>query len=184
MAFVSKPAIKITYTVRDQSRISYASFHIGKNGADYPNVNDPAFIAFCNEFAASLQNVSDCFVSGYNITLDYENDAVPTFGPAADVERKGVLQFKTADGFYTLFTIPGAKYDMFDPQDGETIIRPSASADNFDGNPLETHLESIHDKLVNGATIALETFPATDRRGGNINRLWDGYKQHRSNPRG
>ena len=177
--------MKVTFTVRDQQRAGYCSFYIGEASGQLPDPNAADFGAFIGEFASSLQNVTDCYVEGASISFDYFNDAAITYGTSADVERKGVFVFKTEDNFTSIFTIPGAKYTMFSTTDGESIIRDlTAPAGNFNGNPLETHLESIHDKLRNGVTIALVTYPCTDRREKDLRDLKDAYKQHRSNPRG
>jgi hypothetical protein len=183
MPFVEREVMKVTYTLRDQQRASFASFHIGKVAGAFPDISTGAFRNFLGELGDNLAAVSDCYVEGYSITFSYENDADPiVYGPTADVERKAVLQFKTADGFQTIFTIPGAKYEMFGA-DGETIVRPDNSG-SFNGNALEAPLESIHDKLRNGVTVGVITFPVTDRRGADFRGLLDAYKQHRSNPRG
>lgn len=186
MGFNRAPVVKVTFTLRDQDRVSYSSIYLGKNttGLLWTDVNSVDFHAYITEFATNLQALTDCFVESINVSLEWLNDAPRTFGTAADVERKAVLQFKTASGFYTLFTIPGAKYDMFDPSTGIDIISTSAVMGDFVGNPLQTELENIHDKIVNGATIATVNYPATDRRHDNIQSLWDAYKQHRSNTRG
>lgn len=184
MAFNRGNTMKVTLTLRDQQRAGYASFYIGELAGQIPNPNEAEFQAFIQEFASSMQNLTDCFVEGISISFDFFNDAAQTFGATADVERKGVLVFKTEDNFTSIFTIPGAKYTMFDTTDGETILRDVTAPGSFAGNPLETHLESIHDKLVNGVTINLATHPVTDRREKDITSLKDAYKQHRSNPRG
>ena len=177
--------LKVTFTVRDQQRAGYCSFYLGDVAGTLPDPNSADFMAFLGEFATSLQNVTDCYVEQASITYEIFNDAPIQFGASADVERKGVLVFKTEDNFTTIFTIPGAKYAMFSATDGETIIRDaSAASGNFNGNPLESHLENIHDKLRNGATILLTTYPVTDRRRKDLRDLKDAYKQHRSNPRG
>ncbi len=183
MAFVSREALKVTYSIQDQERSSQCSFYIGEAGGNLPNIHDPDFRNFIGEFGDNLSAVSDGYVSAITFSFSLYNDANLVFGPAPDVERKGVLQFKTEDGFQTLFTIPGAKYSMF-AADGENIIRNPADPSSFTGNPLAAPLQSIHDKLRNGVTIDLVTYPATDRRAKDIRQLVDAYKQHRSNPRG
>ena len=185
MAFNRGNTMKVTFTVRDQQRAGYASFYIGELAGQLPNPNEAEFTAFIEEFAGNLQDVTDCFVENISVSMDFYNTVGQTFGASADVERKGVLVFKTEDNFTSIFTIPGAKYAMFSATDGESIIRDlAAAAGNFNGNPLEADLESIHDKLVNGVTINLGTYPVTDRREKDIVSLKDAYKQHRSNPRG
>lgn len=182
MALNRRNTMKVTYTFRDRSPrgVFYATFYIGELAGQLPNPNETEFGAFISEFGDSLTNVSDCYVDGATISFDYFNPAASTFGAAADGERKAVLQFNTEDGFQSILTIPGAKYTMFDT-DGETIIRDGAT---FTGNPLATHLQSIHDKMVNGVTINLATYPVTDRREKDLVSIADAYKQHRSNSRG
>jgi len=184
MAFVRRPVTRVTYTLRDQQKAAFASFHLTTvTGNVLPDINAAPVQTFLGEFADNLQAVSDCFVESFSVTTEWENDVAPVFGAAADVERKAVLQFKTEDGFYSIFTIPGAKYDMFDAADGVQIVRPDNSG-SFAGNTLETPLESIHDKLRNGVTNGAVTHASTDRRAKDLRNLWDAYKQHRSNPRG
>lgn len=184
MAFNRGNTMKVTFSLRDRSKkVSYASFYIGELAGQLPNPNEAEFTAFVGEFGASLQNLTDCYVDGATISFDFNNDAAQTFGTADDVERKAVLQFRTEDNFTSIFTIPGAKYSMFGP-DGVSIVRDTASPGSFAGNTLETHLESIHDKLVNGVTINLATHPVTDRREADLTSLLDAYKQHRANSRG
>lgn len=183
MAFNRRNTMKVTYTVRDQDpkKVSYATFYIGELAGQLPNPNEAEFTAFIAEFASSLSNVIDCYVEGATISFDFFNDAAKTFGAAPDVERKGVFTLNTEDGFTSIFTMPGAKYSMFDPGDGSTIIHNGGS---FTGNPLATHLQAIHDKLINGVTINLATHPVVDRREKDLVSLSDAYKQTRSNSRG
>lgn len=183
MAFVARPAVKVTFTIEDQDRSSECGFYVGDASGNLVNIHDPLFRTFLSEFASSLTAVSDCFVSAINVSMALFNDAAISYGAAPDVERKGVLQFATEDGYQTIFTIPGAKYTMFGA-DGTSIIRSSTTPGDFAGNPLETHLESIHDKLRNGVTIAPNTYPCVDRRAKDIRDLRDAYKQHRTNSRG
>lgn len=184
MAFNRGNTLKVTYTLRDRSKkTSFTSFHIGELAGQLPNPNEAEFQAFVAEFGSSLAALSDCYVEGISCTFDFFNDAAMTFGTADDVERKAVITFKTEDNFSSMITIPGAKYAMFG-SNGIDIIRDTATGGNFNGNPLESHLESIHDKIVNGVTINLATHPVTDRREKNIVSMIDAYKQHRKNPRG
>lgn len=184
MPFQRGNTMKVTYTFRDKGKKpSYASYYIGELAGQLPNPNEAEFTAFVQEFGNSLIAVSDCYVEGVTVTFDYYNDAAKSFGAAADVERKAVLSMRTEDQFTTIFTIPGAKYEIFGP-DGESVIRDTANSTNFTGNPRATDLNSIRDKLTNGVTINLATHPVTDRREKDIVSLDDAYKQHRANPRG
>ena len=191
MAFVIRPTATVTFTVEDKQRASTCSFNVSldapgivslPNGFDLP-LNDPAFNTYILEFASSLQNVTDCRVMAISVSYSFVQDTLPPFGSDANVERKGVLQFITEDGFQTIFTIPGIKNSAI-AGDGVNIIRNVDVPGDFAGNPLEVHLESIHDKLRNGATVALANYPAVDRRGADIRDLIDAYQQHRSNSRG
>lgn len=184
MAFNRQNTMKVTYTIRDQQKAGYASFYIGELTGQLPNPNEDEFQDFIGEFGSSLANSTDCYVEGATVSFDFLNDAAISFGSAADIERKGVLSLRTEDNFTSIFTIPGAKYSMFDPNDGETIIRDPSNSQSFNTNPLATHLNSIKDKLVNGVTINLATHPVTDRREKDLIGLRDAYKQHRSNSRG
>lgn len=191
MAFVLRPTATVTFTIEDKQRASTCSFNISleapgvvspPGGFDLP-INSPGFSAYVLEFASSLQNVTDCRVIAISVSISWVQDTLPAFGTDANVERKGVLQFLTEDGFQTIFTIPGIKNSAIGG-DGVSIIRNVNVPGDFAGNPLETHLESIHDKLRNGATIDLANYPAVDRRGADIRDLIVAYQQHRANPRG
>lgn len=184
MAFNRGNTLKVTYTLRDRSKkTSFASFHIGELAGQLPNPNETEFEAFIGEFGASLIASTDCYVEGVSCSFDFYNNAAQAFGTADDVERKAVITFKTEDNFTTIFTIPGAKYSMFS-SNGIDVIRDSSTSDNFNGNPLETHLEGIRAKLINGVTINLGTYPVTDRREKDVVSMVDAYKQHRKNSRG
>lgn len=183
MTFVARDVIKLTYTLQDQEKSSEATFYIGENTGNLPNIHDAAFRAFIGEFGDNLTALSDCFVSAININLALFNDAAITFGDAPDRERKAVLQFATEDGFQSKFSIPGAKYTMFGA-DGVTITRSPTTPGDFAGNPLEVPLESVHDKLRNGVTVGAVTYPVCDRRAKDLRDLRDAYKLHESNSRG
>jgi hypothetical protein len=184
MAFNRGNTLRVTFTIADQQRKGYCSFYIGELTGQLPNINDGEFVTFISDFAIDLANVTDCYIESVSCSFDFFNDANITFGAAPDVERKAVLTFKTEDNFTTIFTIPGAKYAMF-ATDGETVRSDDPNAlGAFTGNALRPNLSSIHDKLVNGVTINLGTYPVTDRREKDVRQLKDAYKQHRSNSRG
>ena len=185
MAFTDRGTLKVTLSLKDQSNKGNSScqFYVGAASGNLPNIHDTAFRNFIGEFADNVAAVSDCFVESISVSLVMFNDATVAYGDAPDVERKGVLQFKTADGYSTIFTIPGAKYDMFGA-DGESIIRDPDDPEDFGTNPLATPLQSIHDKLRNGVTIAPNTYPVTDRRAKDVRAMFDAYKQHRKKSRG
>lgn len=187
MAYAMRPTLKVTLTVADKAGTSTSSFHIGAvdilGTATLPDPNNAAFQAFLFEYASSLQNAVDTRVTDISLAYTYLNDTLAAFSGDPNTERKGVLQFLTADGFYTTVTLPGIKSSAIGA-DGVNIIRDANTAGSFTGNPLETHLESVHDKLRNGVTIGAVTYPVTDRRGADVRDLVDAYQQHRANSRG
>lgn len=184
MAFTDRAVLKVTFGIIDKDQnASSSQFYVGATAGNLPNIHDSAFRNFIGEFADNIQAVSDCYVESISVSLVLFNDAALAFGAAPDVERKGVLQFKTSDGYETIFTIPGAKYSMF-AADGVSITRNPADPESFTGNTLATPLQSIHDKLRNGVTVGLVTFPATDRRAKDYRAMVDAYKQHRKRSRG
>lgn len=184
MAFIDRGTLKVTFGVidKDQNKSS-CQFYVGEASGNLPNIHDAAFRNYIGEFADNLQAVSDAYVESISVSLAMFNDAALAFGAAPDVERKGVLQFKTEDGYETIFTMPGAKYTMFGA-DGTSIIRDATDPELFTGNPLIAPLTSIHDKLRNGVTIGVNTFAVTDRRAKDVRAMVDAYKQHRSRSRG
>jgi hypothetical protein len=149
---------------------------MGQGGGAYPG---PAEITtFLTEFYDSIKNASDCRGLGYQITYSWEEDSVLSYGPSPEVERKGVMQFN-AGGFISSFSWPGLKADAVSA-DGINMPRTGTT---FSG-AVATHLQSIHDKLQNGATVGIVNFPVVDRRGVDFSGLVDAYQQHRRNSRG
>lgn len=184
MAFIDRGTLKVTYGLVDKDQNpSSCQYYVGMASGNLPNIHDVAFRNFIGEFADNLAATSDAYVESISVSLALFNDAALAFGAAPDVERKGVLQFKTSDGYETIFTIPGAKYLMFGA-DGTSIVRDPANPESFTGNALAVPLQSIHDKLRNGVTIAPNTFPVTDRRAKDFGSMVDAYKQHRKRSRG
>jgi hypothetical protein len=183
MAFARRPVMSVVLTVEDKQRPSTSQFYVEEVGGLLPDLNDNDFAAFLTEFASSYQNATDCVVTAISVGVEWIQQTIPAFGTSPNVERKGILQFRTEDGFYSTFSIAGIK-DSAIAADGTNIVRDPSNPSSFTGNAIATHLQSLHDKLVNGATIDLVTFPVTDRRGSDLVSLADAYQQHRANSRG
>jgi hypothetical protein len=184
MAFIDRSIIKVTYGLVDQDQHpSSCQFYVSDASGTLPDINNASFRAFIGEMGDNLAATSDCYVESITVSLALFNDATLAFGAAPDVERKAVLQFKTEDGYETIFTIPGAKYAMFGA-DGVAVTRNPTDPESFTGNTLAAPLQSIHDKLRNGVTIGLLTHAVTDRRAKDLRQMVDAYKQHRKRSRG
>lgn len=183
MAFNLRQVVSVTLTVEDKSGTSTTGFYVGDNAGNPIDVTNPAFGTFVTEYAASMQNAMDCRVTQITAQYTWIQDTLPAFGGDPNVERKGILQFRTADGFYTTVSIPGIKSAAVSA-DGVNLIRDANTPGQFTGSPIETHLEGIHDKLRNGVTVGVLNFPVVDRRGADLRDLVDAYQQHRANTRG
>lgn len=181
MAFVLKPVIKVEILGYDESKPTRTEFHIGAVAGVLPALDDVQ--AAISTAAANVQLTSDCVVSGWNATYSAFQDTIPAFGAAPDRERKGVLQYNTADGFFSQISLFGAKYSMFAP-DGVQIIRDPADDQSFTTNPLATPLNALNTLFLNGLTVGLVTYPIVDRRSADLVSLADAYKQTKSNSRG
>lgn len=184
MALVRQPT-EVTFSFRDRARKSSSGFHVGEAGGSTPdpielaNPNALAPFAFVQEFYDSMKNVSDCVGLGYSVTYKWEETdpaVLALYGATPNVERKGVMQFNAASGAKSIFTFPGMK-DACEAPDGKHLIRTGPTT--F-GGTLAAHLQSIHDKLQNGATIGINTFPVTNYLGSDLNGLVDAYKQTRA----
>lgn len=175
---------EVVFTFRDRARKSTCGFYVGDVAGLPPdpmqlaNPNLAAPFAFVQEFYDNLKDVSDCAGLGYAVTYRWLDDAAIAYGANPNVERKGVMSFRVADvGNPTaIFTWPGLKDDA-EGADGKSLRYTPPST--FTG-PLAGDLQSIHDKLRNGATIGASTFAVTDYRGKDLAELRDAYKQTRS----
>jgi len=173
MAFALKHVLKVEILGRDQSKPTRAEFHLGEVAGTLPAVSDIDTVLAT--FAGHYQNLTDCIVTGINVTYAFVQDTIPAFGDAPDRERKGILQYGVDGGFFSEVSIFGAKYDMFSA-DGVEIIRDPADDQSFDTNPLATDLNYINDVFLNGITIGLVTYPVVDRRMADYEILEDAYK--------
>jgi len=181
MAFQLKHVLKVEILGEDQSKPTRTEFHIGEVAGVLPAITDVA--SAISTAAANVQLTSDCIVTGWNATYSAYQDTIPAFGSAPDRERKGVLQYNTADGFFSQISLFGAKYSMFAP-DGVEIIRDPADDQSFTTNPLATPLNALNDLFKDGITVGLVTYPIVDRRAADLVTLADAYKQTKSNSRG
>lgn len=183
MALVRQPT-RVTFTFRDRKRKATSGFFVGDVAGQPPdpmqlgNPNALAPFAFLQEFYDNMKDVSDCAPLGYQITYSWADNATIAYGATPNVERKGVMAFRVDDvGQPTsIFTWPGLK-DGAQAPNGQKISYNAPST--FTG-PLAADLQSIHDKLRNGATIGASTFPVTDYRGKDFADLIDAYQQTRS----
>jgi hypothetical protein len=184
MALVRQPT-RITFKFRDRSRQGAFGFFMGEDGGSTPdpiqlgNPNALAPFSYLQEFYQSLQNASDCAGVGYEITYSWQEEpSLSSYGATPDMNRKGVLTFN-AGRTPSLFTIPGIKDAAFDST-GRKIARAGSTFQAGASGDIATHLQSIHDKLQNGATIGLNTYPVVDEEGNDWDGLVDAFKQNRA----
>lgn len=186
MAINAPDYVVITFRLRDQSATTTTRLLLGRGavGDALPNLADPAVVAYLNEMASSIANLSDCHLLGWNATYSWKNDATLAYGDSPDRERKAVLQhFVPVSGKDVIFTIPGPKYALWDATGLHIPYDGTADSPTFTGT-LATHIQSVHDKLRNGATSGAENYPVVDTNGDDVGALLEYYKQHRASSRG
>lgn len=171
--------LTVTLTLEDKGSKGYMQFHIGENTGALPDTSDAAFLAYLSELVDNVEGMSDCRVTSIACNLGYRITGNAAFGDSPNVERKAVFQFDTAAGFPAIVTVPGVSNACL-AEDGKNLKRTGTT---FEGT-MAAALQGVHDKLQNGVTIGLVTFPVTDRRGSDFNGLIDAYQQHRRSSRG
>lgn len=180
MPIVQQP-VRITFRFRDRARIATSAFHMGQALGAYPTAD--ALGSYLSEFYANIQDVSDCAGVGYSITYSYlETPFVADYATGnPNAERKGVLSFNlTGSTSKSIFTIPGINIGAQAP-DGKSLAYTvdGAGEPTFTG-PIAGDMQSIHDKLRNGATVGAVTFPVTDADGNDFSQMFAAYQQTRS----
>lgn len=104
MAFVTLPALAITFTYRD------ISGSIGKSVMHMPS---NTLLADANTAAAgmvvAMLSVSDATIIGYNVAYGVTNTTPAAAAAGSRVENKGSLSFRTAAGKITTVTVPAIK---------------------------------------------------------------------------
>lgn len=63
--------------------------------------------AYAIAYAALVDPVTDCALSGYSISQEYYDDVYPTAAAGSDVEDKGVLVMRTVNNNIKTMTWPG-----------------------------------------------------------------------------
>lgn len=169
-----KPILHITMTIKDRSSTSSFEFNMGQTGGNFPPLQDAGFATYLAEFASSIEAVSDCQVTRISATVTWVVDAPVAFGTSPENERKGVFEFNTAGGYFGRSSVPGLAPAAL-ANDGINIQRTGTV---FAGT-LAADLQSIHDKLQNGATVNLITYPVVDGSGRDYNGLAAAFQQHR-----
>ena len=182
MAFVRQGVTKLTFNWTDGKDKASSSIHVGNVAGSVASPNESEFESYLLALVADMEAISHATLESVTYSIQWINNAPAIPGVEADVERKAVFVWRTAGGFNSLFTVPGAKGEIFNEEDG--VIRDNAVAGSFTGNPQQTALESMYSKIIDGPTINLQTHMVTDRRDDDISSMRDAYKQHRSNPRG
>lgn len=170
----------ITFTWRQPGDArGQTTVHLGTNTPGVADMNDNDFRAFVGEMVDNMEAFSDCQVESVSVNATFDVTGNAAYGDSPNVERKAVFIFQTAAGFPARVTVPGLTNAALG-SDGINITR---SGSTFSGS-LATPLQAFHDKLQNGATINLLTYPVVDRRGSDFNGLLDAYQQHRRSARG
>jgi len=189
MALVRQPTL-VTITMRDRARKANSQFHVGDVLGVPPDPNAlaaPSAIApfsFVYELYGNYMDVSDCAPVGYSVTYSWQEDPVPAYdAPPANpnVERKAIFQFGTVNNGRSSVSVPGININAQAP-DGKQLTYttdPVTGEPTFTG-PLAGDLQSIHDKMRNGATIGATTFPVVSYLGLDYNKFEDAYQSTRA----
>lgn len=187
MALVRQPTA-ITITFKDRARKATTGFFLKDSAAGAPspidigNPNVAAPFAYLQELYDNMKDLSDCAGVGYSITYSWMETPVlpvPSTGNP-NVERKGVMQFVTERNGLSIVTIPGIKLAA-QASDGQHLdyARDGAGEAVFQG-PLAADLQSMHDKLRNGATVGINTYAAANYLGDDLGVMRDAYQQTRA----
>lgn len=183
MALVRQPT-RVTFSFRDRKRTTTTGFYVGESGGEPPpvlefaNPNALAPFSFVQEFYDNLKDVSDAAGIGYSVTYSWLEAPVIAVTGQPNVNEKGILSL-VAGATPSRFSIPALKDAALDST-GRKIAR---SGDDFIPGvtgDVSADLDSIRDKLINGATIDLVTYPVTDQEGNDVTALIDAYLQTRA----
>lgn len=186
MAIINPIFATVTLKFRDQSGPTSMSFNMGPAaGGVLPDVSNSDVRAFINELYSSVLEVSDLTGQGWNVVYSARDDAAPVYGDSPDRERKLVWQFTIpSTGKTALVTLPGPDYAVWDVSGEIVPFTGTLDTPSFTGT-LASHLQSVHDKLRNGATSGALNFPVVDSNGEDFGALAEPpYKQHRKSTRG
>lgn len=184
MALALQPVV-VTFSFRDRGNKNYScSFYLGEGtpGGLVPSASSAPIKAYLDEFYASLRNSSDLAGVGWSLTQKYaEEPNLTDWVGMPNGAEKGVLVFD-AGNTPNLFTIPGLK-DAALASDNRHIARNGSVFIPGVTGDIAVHLQSIHDKLQNGATDGVVNYPAVDNEGNDYNGLLDAYLQTRATSR-
>ena len=101
MAIVSG-GVKLTLSYQDDD------LAIARTSVDFPGGTTLADVtAYATSYAALIDPVSDCALTGYTVTEDFYDDTYPQAAPGSDIENKGVLVIRTANNRTRQLTWPG-----------------------------------------------------------------------------
>ena len=186
MALVRQPT-RVTVSFKDRGRSASTSFYMGESAGAPPdpillgNPNAVAPFSFLQELYQSMQAASDCLGDGYSVTYSWREtpELIAFSGGNPQVERKGVLSFDSG-ATRSIFTIPGIKFGAESANGRKLAYNLNAGGDPVFTGANAADLQSVHDKLRNGATISLLNYPVTDADGNDYSAMRDGYIQHRS----
>lgn len=186
MGLVRQPT-RVTISFKDRGRTANSAFYLrdGPGGPPDPialaNPNVAAPFAFLQELYDNMKDVSDCLGVGYSVTYSWVEDPplIAFAGGNPQVERKGVMSFRSGAG-RSIFTIPGIKFDAEASNGRKLAYNLNSAGDPVFTGPLAGDLQSIHDKLRNGATIGLINHAVTDADNDDYGAMMDAYIQHRS----
>lgn len=156
MAFVAKPSIKITYTVRDNDgKTSTTLVEVAAS------VGAAAAVTFATALRALLAPLVDGVIVGQNVLIGSYEDAVGAI-PRSDVEDKGVINFFTSSGQRSSIAIPSIK---------ESVLQ----ANNQDIDGTNTDVAAF----VNAMTLGLSGTQPAGAGGNDLTGVSSAYKQNR-----
>lgn len=183
MALVRQPTL-VSFSFQDRKRRSSCGFYIGDASGEPPpilefaNPNALAPFSFVQEFYDSLKDVSDAAGIGYSVTYSWLEDPVLAVSGQPNVNERGIMSFN-AGATPSKFGIPALKDAALDTTGRKMARTGTTFIAGVTGN-VAADLQSIHDKLQNGATIAPNTYAVTDQEGNDYDGLRDAYLQTRA----
>ncbi|NJK81338.1 MAG: hypothetical protein HC914_16200 [Chloroflexaceae bacterium] len=163
MAFVAKPTITISYSVRDNDG-KQSSTEVQIDGATPP----ANAVGFADALRALIAPLTDGVIVGQNVIIGAYEDAIPVIN-RSDVEDKGVFIFNTANGLASSIAIPSV---------AEAVLQ----ANNEDIDLTLAAVGAFVDAFTLGAGTPLVQ-PA-NASGGDIVSVKEAYKQNRRSLKG
>lgn len=121
---------------------------------------------FAASYVALLTPVTDCAITGYNVTQEVYDDSYPVAAAGSDVEDKGVLTIRTANNNTSTLSWPGVL---------ESVLVNTIT-------PMGTYIDLSNvavAALVTALTNGLSGTQPSNRNGQDFRSVKEAYKQNR-----